>query len=305
MSALKKIGSSLLILIGILIVYGVFIEPRVLLDTQTFEAEVPDLPSSWEGQTVALLADLQVGMWFDNTGMVEETVEEAIEADPALVLIAGDFVYKPDTAVVREAVALVRPLAEAGIPTYAVLGNHDYSLMDRQSQVVEEMAAYLTAELEAAGIRVLENERAAVTGSAGEAPLHVVGLGSTWAGRTDVSVVSQLPAGAPRIVFMHNPIVYRDLPADSSPMTLAGHTHGGQVRLPFTPTNNWLDIVRDREVIADGWATDDVGAAGNRLYVTRGLGFSAVPMRVFCRPELTLFTLRGAERTLPERGPNA
>ena len=129
MSALKWIGGVLLAVIVFLLVWGVAIEPRFLLDTQTHEAEVPRLPSAWEGRTVALFADLQVGMWMDNTGMVERAVEEALEADPALVLFAGDFVYKPDSATVRKAVALVRPLAEAGVPVVAVLGNHDYSMM--------------------------------------------------------------------------------------------------------------------------------------------------------------------------------
>lgn len=301
---LKSIGLGLLALLLLLLLWSVAVEPRLLLDMQEHEAEVPNLPASWEGQRVALLADFQVGMWWDNTGMIEEAVEETIEAEPALVLIAGDFVYKPDSAKVREAVALVRPLAEAGIPTYAVLGNHDYSMMKESSEKRPAMAQYLAAELEAAGIDVLENEVAEEMRSGGA--LHVVGVGSAWAEEArPAEALGGVPDGAARVVFMHNPVSFRELPAQEAPLVLTAHTHGGQLRLPFTPANSWLDIARNREVIADGWATDTIGAPGNRAYVNRGIGFSLVPARLFCRPELTVFTLRASEGTMPQRGPEA
>ena len=102
--------------------YGVAVEPRVLLDR--FEAELPDLAPGWEGKTIGLVAHFQIGMGLDNPGMAREAIRVAIEDSTSLTLIAGDFVYQPDSARVREAVALVRPLAEARILTVAVLGNH-------------------------------------------------------------------------------------------------------------------------------------------------------------------------------------
>ncbi len=102
---------------------------------------------------------------------------------------------------------------------------------------------------------------------------------------------------------MHNPVAYRDLPPGAGPLTMAGHTHGGQIRLKGLPSESWLDIARPREVVADGWAAESVGAPGNRLYVNRGIGFSVVPVRIFCMPELTLFTLQRAGGDLPERSP--
>jgi hypothetical protein len=252
------------------------------------------------------MADFQVGMWFDNPGMVEKTVEEIFEAEAELVLIAGDFVYHPDSAIVRDVVSLIRPLVEADLPVLAVLGNHDYSLASDTDEPRLDMARYLEAELEAAGVQVLENEVVPVTLSSGEAPLHVVGLGSVWADRSRPEVaLADLPGDVARVVLIHNPIAFRDLPPETAPLTTAGHTHGGQIRLPLTPSEAWLDIARPREVVADGWAADSIGATGNRLYVNRGIGFSVVPMRIRCRPELTLFTLQRARthRTMPEREP--
>lgn len=292
MTALKQLGAMLLGGVVLLVIWGAAIEPRWLLDVETHEAPVPDLPPSWEGGTVALLADLQIGMWWDNVGMVRKAVAAAVDADPALILIAGDFVYAPDSAVVREAVSLVRPLTAAGVPVVAVLGNHDYSAMKEDSEVREDLARYLASELDAAGITVLENEAIAIDAPGGGAPLYVAGVGSEWVGRSRPGqALAGVPADAATLVLMHNPVAFRELPAGTG-LALAAHTHGGQVRIPLLPSESWLDIARPREVVADGWAEEGIGEEGNRLYVTRGLGFSAVPVRIFCRPELTLLTLR-------------
>lgn len=303
MAFLKWIGLGLLTLILLLLLWGTAIEPRFLLDTEEYTAEVPNLPSDWEGKRIALLADFQVGMWWDNTGMVEEAIEETVEARPALALIAGDFVYKPDSAVVRKAVGLVRPLVDAGIPTYAVLGNHDYSMMKESSERRPAFAGYLMEQLESAGIEVLDNQAVPVSPSSG-GPLYVVGVGSAWAEDAEPqAAMAGVPANAARVILMHNPISFRELPAYEAPLALTAHTHGGQIRIPFTRSWSWLDIAREREVIADGWAADSIGATGNRAYVNRGIGFSLVPVRIFCRPELSLFTLQRSEGDLPERGP--
>lgn len=276
--------------VAAVLVWGVAVEPRFILDTREVTARLPNLPSAWEGRRIALIGDLQIGMWWDNPHMVARAIDRAIVERPAMALIAGDFVYGPDSSKVRRAVGLVRPLAEAGIPTFAVLGNHDFGLSDPAATPDTAIAAYLEEELEKVGIEVLENESAVleIDGSA----LHVVGIGSEWADRADpAAALAGVPDGAARIVIMHNPIAYRDLPPHSSPAAFAAHTHGGQIRIPGTPSESWLSIARPREVVADGWSRKDVGAAGNRLYVNRGLGFSIVPIRIFCPPELTFFTL--------------
>lgn len=294
MSRRKKIAAGPLILFSaaaLLLIWGTAIEPRFLLDVEETTAAVPSLAAAWEGQRVALIADLQVGMWWDNTAMVRRTVEEALEARPALALIAGDFVYEPDSSRVRLAVDLVRPLAEAGVHAYAVLGNHDYALGGPDGEPNIEIAAYLEEQLESVGIIVLENESVRVDHEG--AALYVAGIGSHWADRSKpLAALSGIPEGAPRLAFMHNPISFRDFPAHSAPAAFAAHTHGGQIRVPYTPSESWLHIALQREVIADGWAADTTGAEGNRAYVNRGIGFSVVPIRIFCRPELTLITLR-------------
>lgn len=277
------------------LVWGVAIEPRFILDTREVSASIPNLPKEWEGRRVILMGDLQIGMRWDNTRMIARAVEEAIEERPAMVLIAGDFVYEPDSSTVRHAIAFVRPLTEAGIQTFAVLGNHDYALSDPEGEPDFNIAKYLEAQLERAGIVVLQNESVSIESEG--APLYVAGLGSEWANRDNpAATLADIPEHAARLVFMHNPASYRKLPAHSAPSAFAAHTHGGQIRIPWTPSRSWLDIALPHEVVADGWSQKGVGARGNRVYVNRGLGFSMVPIRIICAPELTIVTLTAEPR---------
>lgn len=80
-------------LFGLLLIWGL-IEPY-LIDTEEEVAEIPNLPAAWEGKRIALISDWQVGMWLDNTATIRCIVEQLVKERPALVLISGDFIYRP------------------------------------------------------------------------------------------------------------------------------------------------------------------------------------------------------------------
>ncbi len=295
MRTLKIVAAVVGVLLVLFLAWGVGIEPRFLLDVQREEAHVPGLPGPWRGARVAVLADWQVGMWWDNVGMIRRSVRRAVEAHPDAAFLLGDFIYHPagrDRALAHRAADLARPLVEAGIATYAVLGNHDWGVSQKDDAVLPAVADTVAAALEAAGVTVLRNEADRVVRRG--APLWIVGVGPHWPGADRPSrALARVPGEDARVVLMHNPQTFDDLPGESAPLALAGHTHGGQVRIPFTPGWSWLSIPRDVEVHADGWIAPGFGAEGNRLYVNRGIGFGVVPIRVDCPPELTLVTLEG------------
>jgi uncharacterized protein len=84
-------------------------------------------------------------------------------------------------------------------------------------------------------------------------------------------------------------------------LAVAGHTHGGQFRLPFTPEWTWMTYTTSDQVHTDGFS-EGYGADDNTLYVNRGIGFSVVPFRLNSPPELTYFTLRRPADAAPASG---
>ena len=281
---LGRIGALLGVLLVLLAVYGVFVEPRLVLDEERAEVLLPQLAAEDAGTEVAVVSDWQIGAFFDNDGMVADAVGTIVAADPDVVLLGGDFVYSNDPGVevqVDRVVELVAPLAESGIPTFAVLGNHDHAT---------GMAEELTRALEGVGIPVLQNEAVPVGGTG---DLHVVGIGPSRPGLADVdAALADVPDGAPRVVLAHNPTVFPELPAGSAPLTVSGHTHCGQIAVTGLPRWSYIELTEQEEVVTDGWAPEDYGAEGNRMFVTCGIGFSVIPVRVNAPPQVAFFELQ-------------
>ncbi|MFP4348429.1 MAG: metallophosphoesterase [Desulfococcaceae bacterium] len=315
---LKIIGIALVILLVGIFLWGNLIEPRIIDETR-YEVSIPDLPDEWNGARIAFITDIQIGIWFGNPDTARRAVLRIIKEKPAAVLLGGDFIYHPTeadeppaealleyeseekTAAVSEitrVVQILRPFIDMGIPVYAVLGNHDFAMETKSALKVDWVAEQLATSLQEAGITVLENEvveiqRQGRSTETDTRPLYLVGIGPHYPGKDRIeNAFSNLPEGAPRIVLMHNPESFQDIPAGQAPLAMAGHTHGGQIRLPYMPAWTWLSIVAQGEVHADGWI-EDFGNEGNRLYVNRGIGFSTIPVRINCTPELTYFTLIG------------
>lgn len=288
---LKYSALGILGILGILVVWGL-IEPK-FIDVEEEAAIIPNLPPAWEGKRIGQISDFQVGMWFDNTGTMRESVKKLVEEKPAAVLISGDFLYHslPNASEeLSQVTDAIKPLIEANIPTYAVLGNHDYSHKPPKPELAEQVKT----TLEGIGVKVLKNQAVEIDSPAvqgGNQPLYLVGVGAYIANNSDVNkALAQVPDNSPRVVMMHNPASFAAFPPQTAPLAVAGHTHGGQIRLPFTPQWSWISLVKGEEVYGDGWIKN-YGEPGNKLYVNRGIGFSDIPIRINCPPEVTLFTL--------------
>ncbi|MFW2514375.1 metallophosphoesterase [Demequina sp. SO4-13] len=288
--AVIRTALALAALLVMLLVWGVAVEPRLILDQRRESAPIPGLPQAWAGSEVAFFSDLQVGMWWSNEAMVERIVEQTIEEDPDVVVLGGDFVYSASPNVAQQVetvVDLLRPLLDAGLPTFAVLGNHDHHA---------GAAVELEIALEDMGITVLQNEAVVLptpqNDTEGDGDLHLAGLAATRPGLTDVqTALAHVPDQASRMVFMHNPTAFPELPAGSAPLAAAGHTHCGQIALPGSPGWSYMGLTQEEKVVVDGWAPSSYGADGNRLFVSCGIGFSIVPMRINAAPQLVVFEL--------------
>jgi uncharacterized protein len=292
---IKWIFVGLLIVFVLLLIWGALIEPY-LLDVEEETAVIPNLPSSWEGRQIAALGDFQVGMWGDNEATIQKAVDRLLEIQPDFILFLGDFIYHAPEGRESEVNAIIQlldPLTQSDIPIYAVLGNHDYQVKEVGEIPNKELALRLEQRLEAVGIHVLQNEVISLQTTEND-PFYLVGIGAYQPGLDDpINVFSDVSPESPRLVILHNPASFASIPADAAPMAVAGHTHGGQIRVPFLPEWSYLTYIESEPVHTDGWISD-YGQPGNQLYVNRGIGFSLIPIRINCIPEITLFTLSGS-----------
>jgi len=295
------LGAALLLAAAL--VWGAVVEPRFVLAVEDIEARVPDLPPDWHGDRIAVFGDFGLGTWWDNDGALRRAVARAVQERPRAVLIAGNFLC-PETGsrerdgAIRRAARRLAPLGDAGIPAYAVLGPHDYGVRSAGDRPDARLADRLVRALGAAGVVVLRNEAVLLDGS-----LFVVGVDPVRSVRgVPEPVLEALPPGAARVVLVHDPERFLDFEPGTAPFAVAGHTLGGQIRLPLLPRWTWLSrLWAGPRVWGAGWVD---GRSGNHLYVNRGLGFSVVPLRFRAAPELTLVTLRRGGGTVPARLPD-
>ncbi len=236
------------------------------------------------GLRVVLVSDLHVGSPRNGVGSLRRVVRRINEAEPDLVLLAGDIVISgipggrfvdPET-IARELAAL-RPR----IGKFAVLGNHDRWLdPDR-----------VAAALGEAGFEVLEDSATLVEG--GGAAFWLGGVSDFWTGRHDLEgTIAQVTGDEPLVLFTHNPDIFPRVPARVA-LTLAGHTHGGQVLLPLL--GRLLVPSRYGERFAAGHVVED----GRHLFVTTGVGTSRLGVRFRVPPEIVLVELTPAARPVP------
>lgn len=287
---------TLLKIFAALSTYSAAIEPRFVVRNDE-DAPIPNLPRAWEGKQLVAFADLQVGMWWANKDAIRRAVRKTLSVHPAFVLLAGDFVYDADQSFedqTREVVGLLQPILDDSIPIYAVLGNHDYSLMNERSEQDNLVAHRVTEGLSKAGIRMMDNASLPLVAGDGSDTLYLVGVGEKWAKNDHVDVAfAKVPPSAPRVVFMHDPDSFVKIPAGDAPFAVAAHTHGMQIGIPWLSDYLWSHYFSDEGMGVEGWQRDK-GQKGNAVYITRGIGFSVVPARLNAVPEITVFTLQRA-----------
>ncbi len=228
-----------------------------------------------------MLADLHVGSPFNGPDKLERAIALTEKAEPDLVLLAGDYVIhgvRGGTFTSPEQIANRLRGLSAPLGVWAVLGNHDWWLDGPRVRTA----------LESVGIPVLED--AATPIHRGGCAFWLVGIGDYWEGKHDVpSALAQVTDDAPILAFTHNPDLFPDIPAHVA-LTIAGHTHGGQVYIPFVGR----PVVPSR--YGERYAIGHVVENGRHLFVSSGLGTSIVPIRFLVPPEVSVLTVRAAAR---------
>lgn len=253
-----------------------------------FRVQIVGLPHSLAGLRIAHLTDLHHGPWV-SAELIVETVNLVNRLRPDLVLLTGDYVSSHPRYLLPgiRALAQLRPR----IATLGVLGNHDWWVG----------AQHRRADFARCGIGLIDRTRLFLTPewqlSSEPRPrgLCFSGIGDYWEDQLRPSeTFAGVPSAMPRIVLSHNPDVAEDpcllSCGERVDLMLAGHTHGGQVRLPSLP---WAYAPsRYGTKYLGGW----VQAPEFPVFVSVGVGSTGIPLRFGVAPEVVIFDLYPGER---------
>lgn len=245
--------------------YAVFGNEANRLEIVTESVQVP----GWRAGNV------RVGILSDHHVNDQESQLRAIDAasmlisqKPDVVLLLGDFITYGSS--VPYLAATFEPLADCKIPTYAVLGNHDYGSGHNTA---------ISEKIRQAGIKLLVNEVAHVNG------ISLVGLDDDLRGNPNQGVISPKDLSSSSICLWHEPDAIESLRLPCA-LQVSGHSHGGQVCLPGVILHTPKGAKRYRSGLYE--------IGDRRLYVTRGVGTTGLDYRLYCRPEVTLLEVRPA-----------
>lgn len=257
-----------------LALYATLIEPRWLaVRRRTLRLEC--WSAALDGLRVAVISDLHAGAPQVRPATVRDVVERVNRLGPDLAVVLGDHIdahHHLDDPVAPGSVAAELGGLRAPRGVVAVLGNHDWS----------SDGPAMAAALREHGITVLEN-----TASPAGDGLWVAGVGDATMRTADVGRALDAVPGddAPVLLLTHDPDVFPRVP-DRPALTLAGHTHGGQVDLPLL-RRAWIPS-RFGARYGGGVVVED----GRTMVVGAGIGTSGWPVRLGARPEVLLLTLR-------------
>lgn len=271
----KKAFITLTLIAALLGYYAWQIEPHWVRFDQ-LKLPIKNLPEKLEGKTLVQISDIHIGDYVDKDFIINNFAKVGVmHAD--IIVYTGDFVRLVDNALPLDDLDAVLRLAPRGkLHTLAILGNHDYGRAFKDGAAADSITALLTKYR----ITVLRNESLQING------LHIYGMDDYWGTNFDpIKTMQNYSPKQASLVLCHNPdVADLDVWNGYEGWILSGHTHAGQVRLPF-----W-----GSPIIPVSNKNYDQGikkVSGNRtLYINRGLGHS-IPIRFNARPEIAIFTL--------------
>lgn len=253
--------------------YAFKIEPAMLF-THYYDLNAPDRKIT-QVIRVIQLSDIQVNAYYTEHNL-DKLVDKVNDLSPDVIVFTGDLFDNFSKYKAVDAVTLALSSLNASYGKYAVWGNRDYG--GGASQVYADI-------MSDSGFTLLKNEGATITTTNGQ-ELFIGGLDDALLGTPDISATLGQMGNEPdyRIILLHEPDLADRLEMDSADLLLAGHSHGGQVRLPF--------IKSPSTAFAEKYTAGFYDLSKNmKLYVNTGIGTSHIPVRFMVPPEIAVFNI--------------
>src|SRR3954447_19751889 len=247
--------------------YAGWVEPRKLV-VKGVELELPHWPQRLDGFRAGVMSDLHPGVPHAGLATIRRAVDTLNAREPDVHLLLGDFLDASQLLKRRlapEVIAAELARLQAPHGAIAVIGNHDWRASgDRMWRALDQ-----------AGITVLEDRATRLANG-----LWVAGLADMRHRTPNVTTALEaVPDDAPVIVLSHDPDMFPRMP-DRVSLTPSGHTHGGQVAIPFIRRPMMPSHYGER------YARGHVVERGRHLFVTSGIGTSGIPVRFLAPPEV-------------------
>jgi hypothetical protein len=263
-------------------IYARMVEPT-WLEVNRYKVPLPKLPSVFSGMRIAQLSDLHHSELLEKE-YLEKVMLCVMEEKPDLIAITGDFItgYHGDVGAYHRtvgdrylaAVCEMLKTLRAPLGVWASFGNHDFWFGHKM------VAAYLA---ERCGIRVLRDENVPIERRGQR--FFLVGITDLWSEPIQwKKALRGTSSGDCTIAMMHNPDGFVEAQRHGLDFVMCGHTHGGQVRIPFFGPP--VLPIEDRR-LAQGWFRE----GPTRMYVNKGIGVIGFPVRFNVRPEAAIFEL--------------
>lgn len=243
-----------------------FIEP-FLITVARYRLPLLKEPKTWV--RVVFLSDLHAGLYKDRS-FYDRVAEKTQALSPDLILIGGDLVE--ETA---DPLPELEPLAKLQAPLgkFFILGNHDY--IDHPDAVHRQLVKW--------GFEPLINEQRVLKKD--ERAMEIVGLDDSWLGKSDAHLLRRADH-LPRLLLVHEPDNLLDVTAQDAEAIVMGHTHGGQVRLPFIGALRRLPQTVSQKY--DRGLRDWLGIP---VVISQGIGESITRVRLCCPPQIVILEL--------------
>lgn len=257
----------------------------VVIETNSLTVSYVDFPlKEWRTDAheirLVALSDLHIETGERGEKRLREITEAVSALNPDIIVLLGDYVNGHSS---EQALAPTRIAAELGKltrhgPVYYVLGNHDHYHGGLKIHKALRANGLISLEGQSATLRLHNKELLQISGLRDAATYRV----------KPYHVPSRLRPAVPQIVLTHSPSAYSVI-SNRASLILAGHTHGGQVCLPGGyPISASHGC--SRRMMRGGFYSEKGHAP---MYVTRGIGTSFLPIRLFCPPEIVCFRLKG------------
>ena len=246
--------------------------------TTHIDVPLPGLASALNGLRIVHISDLHLGPTAER-GALRDAIDRVNALEPDVVCVSGDIVDSPITDLEHWMPELARLRAPHGV--YAVLGNHDrYAGADRVAGAIRAHTDW----------RLLRDEVVRV--ETGRGAFRLIGLedrSSPWCAKMLPRLHAQVPTGEPCVLLVHQPGAFPAAAALGVPLTLAGHTHGGQIAIPG------LAAANPARILMTSYDGGTFTSGSSVLHVNRGLGTSGQRVRIAVPREITVVTLAASD----------